>query len=74
MATIDHGRRHTFFFLAAIGVVILFMNLSLLSGTDIQSKIRKIPLRIPLTGHNEQIADVSLELLSYFSYCYIPDV
>jgi hypothetical protein len=49
MTGFDRGRRRIFLFLAAIGAVILLMNLSLLSGTDVQSKIKNIPVHIPLT-------------------------
>ena len=46
---LDRGRRQIFIFLAAIAFVILFMNLALLSGTDVRSKIKSIPIHIPLT-------------------------
>jgi hypothetical protein len=49
MITIDRTTRRLFLFLAAIGVVILLVNLSLLSGTDVQSKILNIPISIPGT-------------------------
>ena len=43
----DRGRRRIFLFLAAIATVILFMNVALLTGTDVQSKIKNIPIHIP---------------------------
>lgn len=49
MITIDRTTRRLFLFLAAIGVVILLVNLSLLWGTDVQSKILNIPISIPGT-------------------------
>jgi hypothetical protein len=49
MITIDRTTRRLFLFLAAIGVVILLVNLSLLSGTDVQSNILNIPISIPGT-------------------------
>jgi hypothetical protein len=47
MAAFDRGKRRLFLFLAAIGFVILLVNLSLLSGRDLRSKIKKIPIIIP---------------------------
>jgi len=44
---LDRGRRRIFIFLAAIGFSILFLNVTLLTGTDVKSKIEKIPIHIP---------------------------
>jgi hypothetical protein len=49
MMGIDRTSRQLLLFLAAIGFVILLVNLSLLSGTDVQSKIHNIPISIPGT-------------------------
>lgn len=49
MVSFDGGRRRIFIFLSAIGAVILFLNLTLLTGTDVRSKIENIPIHIPLT-------------------------
>jgi hypothetical protein len=40
----DRGKRRIFFFLATIGVFILFINLSLLSGKDVRSAADQIPV------------------------------
>lgn len=47
MVGLDRGRRRVFVFLAAVGALILFTNLTLLTGTDVKSKIENIPIRIP---------------------------
>ncbi|KAG0648820.1 Beta-1 [Hyphodiscus hymeniophilus] len=44
MAGFDSGKRRVFVFLSGLAVVVLFINLSLLSGTDVQSKIKSIPI------------------------------
>ncbi len=48
MAAFERGRQRIFLFLATIGAVILFMNLTLLTGTDVTSQIKNIPIHIPL--------------------------
>ncbi|KAF7881934.1 uncharacterized protein EAF02_006622 [Botrytis sinoallii] len=41
---LDRGQRRFFLFLAITGLVILLFNLSMLSGADVRSKVKKIPL------------------------------
>lgn len=43
----DRGRRRIFIYLSAIGFIILLLNLTLLTGTDVKSKIENIPIHIP---------------------------
>ncbi len=56
MVGFDRGKRRIFLLLAVIGSVVLLLNLSLLSGTDVKSKIEKIPIpgkdRKPNSGLN----------------------
>ena len=44
MAVIEIGRRRIFFFVAAIALVALFFNLSSVSGSDLQEKIKQLPI------------------------------
>lgn len=44
------GKRKLFFFLAAIVAIILLVNLTSLSGADVRSKIKSIPISIPGKG------------------------
>jgi hypothetical protein len=47
MVGFDRGKRRIFLLLAAVGSVVLLLNLSLLSGTDLKSKIEKVPIHLP---------------------------
>jgi len=47
MVGFDRGKRRIFLLLAAVGSVVLLLNLSLLSGTDLKSKIEEIPIYLP---------------------------
>ncbi|TVY83473.1 Beta-1,2-xylosyltransferase [Lachnellula suecica] len=47
MAGFDRGKQRVLYLLAATGVVILFVNLALLSGADVPSKIKNISIPIP---------------------------
>ncbi|ESZ95270.1 glycosyltransferase family 90 protein [Sclerotinia borealis F-4128] len=41
---LDRGQRRFFLFLVVTGLIILFFNLSMLSGTDMRSNLKKIPI------------------------------
>lgn len=56
MGGFDQGRRRIFIFLAAIGTFILFLNITLITGTDVKAKIEKIPIHNPL-GDKHESAD-----------------
>jgi hypothetical protein len=47
MAGFDPGKKRFFTLLAAISVSVFIVNILLISGTDVKSKIRKIPIPIP---------------------------
>ena len=40
----DRGKRRIFLFLASLGVFVLLINVSLLSGKDVKSKVEQIPI------------------------------
>lgn len=44
MATFDRGKQRLFLSLAIVGVVILVVNLGLLAGTDVPSRIKQISI------------------------------
>jgi hypothetical protein len=44
MVGFDRGNRRVLLLLAGVGFAIVVMNLSMLSGNDIKSKIKQIPL------------------------------
>ncbi len=53
MRSFDSGKRRICLFLAAIGIVVLLANLSLLSGTDMRSKIKNILIQILIPGNSK---------------------
>ncbi|KAI9810304.1 MAG: hypothetical protein M1827_006354 [Pycnora praestabilis] len=51
MSLFDRGKRRLFFLVALIGIIFLLLNLTILSGTDVRSKIAKIPIPgLPKSG------------------------
>jgi len=44
MVGFDRGKRRIFMLLTVVGLFVLFTNLSMLSGTDVRSKIKDFPL------------------------------
>ena len=44
MVGFDRGKRRILMLLTGVGLVVLFTNLSMLSGTDVKSKIKDFPL------------------------------
>ena len=64
MAAFDRGRPGIFTFLAAIGAIILFTNITLLTGADIRTKIEQIPVYIPgVKSSADQPAEPEVESL-----------
>ena len=49
MAGFDRGRRRIFILITAVGSIVLLFNLTLITGTDVKSKLQKIPIHIPST-------------------------
>jgi hypothetical protein len=46
----DRSKRRLFRYLVAIVVALLLINLSLLSGVDVRSNIKSIPIPLPIPG------------------------
>jgi hypothetical protein len=44
MVGFDRGKRRVFVLLAGVAFVVLILNLSMLSGTDVRSTIKNIPI------------------------------
>lgn len=44
MAGFDRGKRRVFLLLSGVAFVVLVLNLSMLSGTDVRSTIKSIPI------------------------------
>ena len=47
MAGFDPGKKRFFTLLVVISAAVFVVNVLLISGTDVKSKIRKIPIPIP---------------------------
>jgi hypothetical protein len=54
MAGFDPGKKRFFTLLVAISVTVFIVNIILVSGTDVKSKIRKIPIPIPGKQNGQQ--------------------
>jgi hypothetical protein len=54
MAGFDPGKKRFFILLAGISVAVFIINVLLVSGTDVKSKLRKIPIPLPgkQSGHD----------------------
>jgi len=47
MGGFDRGKQRVFFLLAAVGILMMLLNLFLLSGADVPSTVKNLPLPIP---------------------------
>lgn len=50
MRTIDRGKQQFFFLIAAIAAFVFVTNIVLLSGVDVRTRIKNIPIPIPGKG------------------------